>query len=93
MASSFTTALCLILLSRFCDGLDGTIARQLGVTDRGAFLDISLDFLFYSWIPLSFALHDAQNALAPTFLIFSFVEQELVFYLMRPLQKEVLTPL
>lgn len=70
---SFTIALCLILLSRFCDGLDGTIARQLGATDRGAFLDISLDFLFYSWIPLSFALHDAQNALAATFLIFSFV--------------------
>jgi len=69
----FITALCLILFSRFCDGLDGTIARQIGATDRGAFLDISLDFLFYSWIPLSFALYDVQNALAAAFLIFTFV--------------------
>lgn len=66
-------AVCLIVLSRLCDGLDGTMARQLGPTDKGAFLDISLDFLFYSWIPLSFALHDDANALAAAFLIFSFI--------------------
>ena len=70
---AFLAAFCLILLSRFCDGLDGTIARQLGRTDRGAFLDISLDFLFYSWIPLSFAMYDVQNGLAAAFLIFSFI--------------------
>lgn len=69
----FTAALCLILLSRLCDGLDGSIARINGPTDRGAFLDISLDFLFYSWIPLSFAFYDAGNALAAAFLIFSFI--------------------
>ena len=66
-------ALILILLSRFCDGLDGSIARLQGASDRGAFLDISLDFLFYSWIPFSFALYDPANALAAAFLIFSFI--------------------
>lgn len=69
----FPAALCLILLSRLCDGLDGSIAHLHGPTDRGAFLDISLDFLFYSWIPLSFALHDTGNALAASVLIFSFI--------------------
>lgn len=52
---AFLTALFLILLSRLCDGLDGTIARQLGVSDKGAFLDITFDFLFYGWIVLCFA--------------------------------------
>lgn len=65
--------LCLILASRFCDGLDGTVARLQGPTDKGAFLDIALDFLFYSWIPLCFAFRDPQNALAAAFLIFCFI--------------------
>lgn len=68
-----TLGAALILLSRFCDGLDGSVARLSGPTDRGAFLDISLDFLFYAWIPLSFAIYDSQNALAASFLIFSFI--------------------
>lgn len=66
-------ALCLILASRFCDGLDGSVARLQGPTDRGAFLDIALDFLFYAWIPLCFAFRDPQNALAAAFLIFCFI--------------------
>ena len=67
------TGFCLILASRFCDGLDGTVARLQGPTDKGAFLDIALDFLFYSWIPLCFAISDPQNALAAAFLIFCFI--------------------
>ena len=69
----FLTALCLILLSRMLDGLDGTVARLTTPTDKGAFLDIALDFIFYSFIPLSFALNDASHALAAAFLIFTFV--------------------
>jgi len=68
-----TLGAALILFSRFCDGLDWSVARLSGPTDRGAFLDISLDFLFYAWIPLSFAIYDSQNALAASFLIFSFI--------------------
>lgn len=63
-----------IIGNRLADGLDGTIARRTRPTDRGAFLDIALDFLFYSSIPLAFALADpASNGLAAAVLIYSFV--------------------
>jgi hypothetical protein len=43
-------------------------------TDRGAFLDIALDFLFYASIPLAFALaNPADNALAAAVLLFGFM--------------------
>lgn len=67
-------ALLSILLNRLADGLDGTMARLTGPTDRGAFLDSVFDFLFYSAIPLAFALAaPEQNALAAATLIYSFV--------------------
>ncbi|MGL4488915.1 MAG: CDP-alcohol phosphatidyltransferase family protein [Rhizobiaceae bacterium] len=63
----------LILLSRLCDGLDGTVARHNGATDFGGYLDIVLDFAFYGAIPLGFAFADpSANALAAATLIFSF---------------------
>lgn len=63
-----------ILANRMMDALDGAVARINGATDRGAFLDISLDFLFYSSIPLAFAIMDpAGNALAAAVLIYAFV--------------------
>jgi phosphatidylglycerophosphate synthase len=67
-------ALALILVNRLCDGLDGAVARLTGPTDRGAFLDIALDFVFYALVPLGFALADpAANALAGAVLIAAFV--------------------
>ncbi|MBB6056257.1 CDP-alcohol phosphatidyltransferase family protein [Tolumonas osonensis] len=67
-------ALLSILLNRLADGLDGTMARLTGPTDRGAFLDSVFDFLFYSAIPLAFAFAaPEQNALAAATLIYSFV--------------------
>lgn len=66
--------LLLILLNRLGDGIDGALARLTGSTDRGAFLDICLDFIFYSAVVFGFALADpARNSLAASFLIFSFV--------------------
>ena len=63
-----------ILLSRLFDGLDGAVARQTTPTDRGGFLDISLDFLFYPAIPLAFAIADPPaNALAAAVLLAAFV--------------------
>lgn len=63
-----------IVLSRICDALDGSVARQGTATDRGGFLDISLDFLFYASIPLAFAWADpARNALAAATLLAAFV--------------------
>jgi phosphatidylglycerophosphate synthase len=70
----YALALLAILLNRFLDGLDGAVARATAVTDRGAFLDIALDFLFYGAIPLGFCLADpARNAPAAAILLFSFI--------------------
>jgi phosphatidylglycerophosphate synthase len=69
-----TTALVFLLLNRLCDGLDGTIARLSKPTDRGAFLDIALDFVFYALFPLGFALlNPTSNALPAAVLIAAFV--------------------
>ena len=67
-------ALALILANRLCDGLDGAVARLTGPTDRGAFLDIALDFVFYALVPLGFAVADpGANALPAAVLIAAFV--------------------
>jgi phosphatidylglycerophosphate synthase len=64
----------LILVSRLLDGLDGAVARLTQPTDRGGFLDICLDFLFYPAIPLAFAIADpARNALPAAVLLAAFV--------------------
>jgi phosphatidylglycerophosphate synthase len=66
--------LALILLSRLCDGLDGPLARLTAPTDRGAFLDIALDFLFYASVPLAFAVADpVDNALPAAVLLAAFI--------------------
>lgn len=71
---AYGVALGCIVLNRLADGLDGAIARETGPTDRGAFLDIALDFLFYALVPLGFALADpGANALAAAVLIAAFV--------------------
>jgi len=70
----FWVGAALILGSRLCDGLDGAVARLTQPTDRGGFLDISLDFLFYPAIPLAFAFADpASNALPAALLLAAFV--------------------
>jgi phosphatidylglycerophosphate synthase len=66
--------LALLLASRLCDGLDGAVARLTQPTDRGAFLDIALDFLFYASIPLAFAVaNPAANALPAAVLLAAFI--------------------
>lgn len=70
----YISGLILILLNRLADGIDGTLARINGATDSGAYLDISLDFIFYSAVVFGFALADPiTNGLAAAALIFSFV--------------------
>lgn len=72
--SFYEAGLALLLISRLADGLDGAIARLTQVTDRGAFLDITLDFLFYAGIPLAFALADPlANALPAAVLLAAFI--------------------
>jgi phosphatidylglycerophosphate synthase len=71
---AFGVGLVLLLLSRLVEGLDGALARLTTATDRGAFLDISLDFIFYASVPLAFALADPQaNALPAAVLLAAFV--------------------
>ena len=66
-------ALVLIIVSRICDGLDGSVARASQKTDFGGYLDITLDFVFYGVVPLAFVIYDpTANALAGAALIFSF---------------------
>jgi phosphatidylglycerophosphate synthase len=76
----FEAAIVLILASRLADGLDGAIARASAITDRGGFLDIALDFIFYGAIPLAFALADPfRNALPAAVLLASFYFNGAVF--------------
>ncbi|MEO6780987.1 MAG: CDP-alcohol phosphatidyltransferase family protein [Bradyrhizobium sp.] len=71
---SYLLALLLLLLNRIFDGLDGAVARLTGPTDRGAFLDVALDFFVYASVPLGFALADPpDNALAACVLLFGFI--------------------
>ena len=67
IAMGFThLALLPMLLGRIADGVDGAIARGSGAqTDLGAFLDITLDFVFYASVPLGFALYDSVNFALP----------------------------
>lgn len=63
-----------LLVNRAFDGLDGAVARHGTATDRGAFLDITLDFLFYAGVPLAFAWCDPpRNALAAATLLAAFI--------------------
>lgn len=71
---AYDIALVCIILNRIFDGLDGAVARIQGITDSGGFLDITLDFLFYSLVPFGFVLADpSANAVAGALLIFAFI--------------------
>lgn len=71
---AYELALVAILANRLLDGLDGSLARIQGPTDRGAYLDIALDFAFYGTIPLGFAIADpAANGLPAAVLATAFI--------------------
>jgi phosphatidylglycerophosphate synthase len=70
----YILALFCIILNRIGDGVDGALARMTSPSDGGGFLDIVLDFLFYSSVVLGFAFADpARNAPAAALLLFSFM--------------------
>jgi phosphatidylglycerophosphate synthase len=70
----YILGLVFILSNRIMDGLDGALARLDGPTDAGAFLDICLDFIFYSGVAAGFALATPEaNAVPAVLLIFGFV--------------------
>ena len=63
----------MIILNRVADGVDGAVARASGQTDFGGYLDLVVDFIFYSAIPLAFAIASPEHALAACFLCVSFM--------------------
>jgi len=72
-AGLFYLALWFVIANRVIDGLDGAVARASRSSDFGGYLDIVSDFIFYSAIPLAFAVAQPETALAAAFLIFSFI--------------------
>ena len=70
---AYEAALAMILFNRLCDGLDGAVARFSTMTDLGGFLDIVLDFIFYSAVIFGFVLAQPEHASYGAFLIFSFI--------------------
>lgn len=70
----FLVGLALIALNRLGDGLDGAIARATSRTDRGAFLDIVFDFVFYAAVPVAFAFYNPPaNGLPAAILLAGFL--------------------
>ncbi len=79
--SAWKLALVLVLLNRLADGLDGAVARATRMTDRGGFLDIVLDFMFYAAVPVAFAVaNPSANALAACLLAASFLANGGAFF-------------
>jgi phosphatidylglycerophosphate synthase len=72
-AGLFYPALWFVTANRVIDGLDGAVARASRSSDFGGYLDIVSDFIFYSAIPMAFAVARPETALAAAFLIFSFI--------------------
>ncbi len=69
----YLEALMCILINRFCDVLDGAVARAEGESKFGVFLDACLDFVFYAGVIFGFALaYPEENAIAACFLLFGF---------------------
>lgn len=69
----FMIAFALIVINRLIDGLDGAVARATEPTDRGGYLDIVVDYVFYAGVPFGFAIADPQqNALPAAALLASF---------------------
>ena len=69
----FVAAFALIVANRIADGLDGAVARTSTPTDRGGYLDIVVDYVFYASVPLAFAIaNPAQNALPAAALLAGF---------------------
>ncbi|MAB03134.1 MAG: CDP-alcohol phosphatidyltransferase [Candidatus Puniceispirillum sp.] len=69
----FYPAFWFVIANRIIDGLDGAVARASRSSDFGGYLDIVSDFIFYSAVPLAFAVARPETALVAAFLIFSFI--------------------
>ncbi|MEO5842818.1 MAG: CDP-alcohol phosphatidyltransferase family protein [Acidimicrobiales bacterium] len=65
-------ALALWIANRLADGLDGAIARRVGATDRGAFVDIVADFAIYGGFIVGVAYAQPDARVAAVVLLFAY---------------------
>lgn len=69
---ALAAGLALIILNRVMDGLDGALARRVGATAWGGYLDTLADYVFYIAIPLGFAWSAPGNVWPALLLVASF---------------------
>ncbi len=69
----YFAALVLLLLNRFCDGLDGTMARLTNPTPLGGYLDIVSDFTIYSGFVLAFGFSNSSYTHLSMVLLFLYI--------------------
>lgn len=60
------------LANRACDGLDGPVARAVGPTERGGFLDIVADFSVYSGFVVGVGIGEPAARLACLALLLAY---------------------
>lgn len=74
VTQNYLLALPFILGNRILDGFDGLIAKRTGkITALGGYLDITLDFIFYALVAMSFGLAATENTAPALILLFSFM--------------------
>ncbi len=71
--AQYKIAIIFICLNRLCDGIDGAVARHIGLSDFGGFLDIVCDFLIYSGVIFAFGMANDEHLFYSSFLVFSFI--------------------
>ncbi|MDB9776902.1 CDP-alcohol phosphatidyltransferase family protein [Alphaproteobacteria bacterium] len=66
-------ALVALILNRFLDGLDGTMARLTTPTPFGGYIDIVFDFIIYGGFVLSFGLTNNTFITSACLLLFLYI--------------------
>ena len=69
----YLLALVVLMLNRFCDGLDGTMARLTIPSPLGGYLDIVFDFTIYSGFVLAFGLSNSNYTIISMVLLFLYI--------------------
>ena len=85
----YLPALVLLMLNRFCDGLDGTMARLTIPTPLGGYLDIVFDFTIYSGFVLAFGLSNSNYTIVSMVLLFLYIGTGTTFLAQAALQTQL----
>ena len=72
VAGAWWIALGMWLVNRVIDGLDGSVARRVGPTQLGGFLDIMADFAVYSGMVVAIGLAVPEARVAALFVLFAY---------------------